>query len=124
MRKIFLDLGAHVGESVRYFRHKYGNDYEIFLYNINTGMTTQLTDNGYNDKDPQINGNNVVWQGEEGNNDWEIFHYDIKKGITTQVTSNSDDDEDPQVSKKGIVWRSEDENDDEIHYYPIPRIWR
>ncbi len=32
MRKIFLDLGSHVGESVRYFRKHYGTEHEIFCF--------------------------------------------------------------------------------------------
>ena len=99
-----------------------GNDYEIFLYDGK--QTTQLTDNGYNDEEPQIDGNNVVWKGQEGNNDWEIFHRDIRKGITTQITNNSDNDIDVRVSTNGMVWVSEDETDAEIHFSPIPTIWR
>ena len=32
IRKIFLDLGAHVGESVHYFRKHYGTEHEIFSF--------------------------------------------------------------------------------------------
>jgi len=33
---------------------------------------TQLTDNSYDDKAPQVSGSNVVWSGYDGN-DYEIF---------------------------------------------------
>jgi len=32
IRKIFLDLGAHIGESVHYFRKHYGTEHEIFCF--------------------------------------------------------------------------------------------
>ena len=100
-----------------------GNDRDIYLYDRREII--QLTDNDYDDLYPQIDGRHVVWQVYDGN-DWEIFYYDIKKGITTQVTRNNDEDESPHVSRNGIVWRRgrEGEPEAEIHYSPIPNIWR
>ena len=79
---------------------------------------TQLTDNSFYDSDPQISGNNVVWQGTDPI-DWdgEIFYYN---GSTiTQLTDNSDWDWDPQISGKNVVWAGSDpfEGDSEIFYY-------
>jgi len=57
-------------------------DYEIYLYEASTGITTQLTNNGgntiwngddYHDRYPQINDKgDVVWSGYDGS-DYEIF---------------------------------------------------
>ena len=52
-------------------------------------ITTQLTNNSYDDGSPQINANGyVVWNGWDGT-DYEIFIHD---GTTiTQLTNNSSD---------------------------------
>ena len=78
----------------------------IFLYDGTT--TIQLTEDGY---EPQIWGNNVVWQVYEGNdpesNDSEIFFSD---GTTTiQLTDNNYDDVDPQIWGNNVVWSGDRE---------------
>jgi cysteine-rich repeat protein len=72
-----------------------GGDTEIFLY---TGTTVaQLTNNTYDDEDPQVRGSHVVWTGfPDGPSEGEIFHYD---GTTTErVTDDDLPDFDPRVS--------------------------
>ena len=60
-------------------------------------VTIPLTNNDYDDWDPQINNDGwVVWYGTDGNDD-EIFLYD---GVTTQITNNSYNDFHPPV----VIW--------------------
>jgi len=72
-----------------------GNDDEIFVYD--GASVTPLTDNDYDDTEPQVSGSNVAWIGypdtiAEG----EIFVYD---GLTTlQITDDALDDRAPRVS--------------------------
>lgn len=47
-----------------------GSAYEIFLYDGTS--TTQLTNNSYDDRQPQIYGSSVVWDGIDGS-DCEVF---------------------------------------------------
>ncbi len=66
-------------------------------------VVTQLTDNGYQDYEPQVSGSRVVWSGYDGN-DHEIFLYD---GTTvTQLTDNDYYDWHPQVSGSSVVWEA------------------
>jgi TolB protein len=60
-------------------------DWEIFVYNITTGVTTRVTDNSYDDVFPRTDGNHVVWL-ELGESGGEIFVYDIASEIAIQVT--------------------------------------
>jgi len=72
-----------------------GADTEIFLY---TGTTVlQLTNNDYDDEDPDVRGSHVVWTGfPEDPAEGEIFHYD---GTTTErVTDDDLHDFGPHVS--------------------------
>jgi len=77
-------------------------DSEIYLYNGTA--TTPITNNIYDDDNPQINaGGNIVWEGDDGS-DYEIFLYD--GSTTTQITNNTWDDTDPRINTSGdLVWR-------------------
>jgi hypothetical protein len=77
---------------------------------------TQLTNNSYEDANPQINNDGkVVWYGYDGS-DTEIFLYD---GISvSQITDNSVSDLHPHLGAHGkIVWRGGDGSESEIFLY-------
>ncbi len=80
-------------------------DWEIFLYNITTGITTQITDNDYGDVSPHTDGNYVVWLGLSYSGG-EIFLYDIFRGKTTQITNDTNLDSPPQIAGGRVVWTS------------------
>jgi len=77
-------------------------------------QTIQLTDNDEDDQFPQVSGNNVVWEGFDGN-DYEIFLFD--GATTSQLTSNSSQDHQAHVSGDNVVWRGEFGGDVEILLY-------
>jgi len=65
---------------------------------------TQLTDNDYDDYDPQINVNGyITWFGNHNGRDREIF---LNNGTTTtQLTDNTHGDQAPQINSNGqVVW--------------------
>jgi Cadherin-like/Bacterial pre-peptidase C-terminal domain len=83
-----------------------GNDYEIFFYSPGSGVQ-QLTNNEFNDDNPQIFGSNVVWQGFDGNNDEIYWYNDITKETTLLTTDPSDFDRggtEPKIWGSKIVW--------------------
>ncbi len=88
------------------------NNKGIFLYDGTT--TIQLTEGGY---EPKIWGNNVVWQGWDGNNN-EVFFSD---GTTTiQLTDNNYEDVEPQIWGNNVVWQGYSNDYDgptEIFFY-------
>lgn len=69
-----------------------------------TFQTTQLTNNSFNDTQPRISGNNIVWQQHDGN-DLEIFLYNGTN--TIQLTHNNYDDSFPEVSGDNVVWQGD-----------------
>jgi hypothetical protein len=111
------------------------NDYvpaEILNPVIQTGGITRITDNDYNDADPQINNSGIVvwysyytddWLDINGNSedqlpDSEIYLYDKETGSTLKITNNDYDDRFPYVSDLDyIVWMGYDGNDWEIYLY-------
>lgn len=79
-----------------------------------------LTENDYDDFNPQVVGDLIVWQAyvpddESDPDDAEIF---VKyAGETVQVTDNSGDDENIKISGTCLVWQSWDGTDWEIWAY-------
>ncbi len=88
------------------------NDPQIFLYDGSD--TIKLTSGSNNKEGPQISGDNVVWQGYDGN-DYEIFFYN-GSSVTT-LTNNAYDDINPEIDGDNIVWHGLDGTDYEIFLY-------
>ena len=90
-----------------------GNDEEVFLFDGSS--VTQLTDNDYDDDQPQVAGDYVVWRGHSGT-DTEIFVFDGSDVVA--LTNDARNDRNPQVSigQDGvtIAWTKDDGNDDEL----------
>lgn len=72
---------------------------EIYFYN--GSKIIQLTDNDVKDHSPQISGNNIVWQRDDGDES-EIFAFNGSRVI--QLTNNNVPDEKPQIDGDNIVW--------------------
>jgi cysteine-rich repeat protein len=90
-----------------------GGDEEVFYFDGSTVL--QLTDNDYDDDQPQVHGDTVVWRGRSGS-DTEIFVYD--GDAVAPLTDDDRNDRSPQVSmgENGvtIAWVKNDGNDDEL----------
>jgi hypothetical protein len=84
-------------------------DWEIVLYDIDTGITTQLTDNVYDDIAPRTDGRYVVWQGFQ-DSEWEIFLWDGTD--ITMLSGHAAEDVGPQIGEGFVVWTSEPFGDD------------
>ncbi len=93
-------------------------DYEIFYWDGESDDVIQLTDNDYDDVNPEISDNGIVtWVGKgnlDGNDtkDREIFYWD---GSTVkQLTHNNYHDEEPRINNYGdIIWEGEGNLDGE-----------
>ncbi len=78
----YTDWEPQIDGDTVVWRGSDGDDFEVFLYDIPTQTTTQLTDNIYlDDYFAKVEGNWVVWQGWDGS-DWEISLYDISNKTT------------------------------------------
>ena len=93
-----------------------GSDYEIFRYA--NGTITQITDNEYDDYDPQVNNKGkIIWYGYDGN-DYEIFLY---KHARKPQAFKPGDEWHPFEAKPGGAWRS-GANSDMIWSWPNIRL--
>jgi hypothetical protein len=76
-----------------------GHDHEIFVYDIGTGETVQITDNDYYDGSPSLFDGCVAWEAYIGDS-WEIFYWDRTK--IHRLTENEFDDKDPSLWGTGL----------------------
>ena len=88
---------------------------EIFVYDGASGLTTQLTNNAFIDRRPQVDGATIIWERYD-ENDWEIFARRLGQAASEQVTSNEHDDLTPMVSGNNIVWAGYDGTDWEVFH--------
>jgi hypothetical protein len=91
-----------------------GNDFEIFHYRFDTAQLEQLTNNQFDDTDPD------VWDGEFA---WvahptveaEIFH--MRDGVIRKISEGSTQNAVPSIWQGRVVWQGHDETDLEIYYF-------
>jgi hypothetical protein len=85
--------------------HSLINDrYQIMSYDIDTNSTSQLTDSPFNNMEPIMVGDMILWQAWIGNN-WEIVmydNYDIK-----QLTNNEVHDVAPSIKDNYVMWQTQ-----------------
>jgi len=81
--------------------------YQIFSYNTITGETRQITGTSFNNTNPYVYGNRIVWQGWVDTN-WEIFTLKLELNTRDieQITSNTWNDMFPQVYESLITWQA------------------
>ncbi len=100
-------------------RSSYGEDFEIYLYDDSTGLTTQLTDNSVDDMWPQVNyDGDVAWQGHDGTR-YQVYLYDHQTTNITQISETAIGGEFPKINSgyNDIVWTGHDGTDNEIYLY-------
>jgi len=86
----------------------------IYMYNISSGIETQITNHRLYQGDPDIYGNIIVWEDYRyvdynlpvgwGTENTSIFMYDISTGIETQVTNAEYYQAKPKIYGDIIVW--------------------
>lgn len=77
--------------------------YQIISYDIEEGIETQITNDRYNNMEPNRFGDATVWQGWVGN-DWEIFLLEGEELL--MLTDNTTHDIAPSINGAHIVWQS------------------
>jgi len=104
-----------------------GHDTEIYYYKGETDPFThnpivyQLTDNAYDDRDPQVSDSFVTWWADDGSGDGEIYVLDLAFATVpdpwtyvVNLTNNEQDARNPVVSGKNIAWVGQRGSDTKI----------
>jgi beta propeller repeat protein len=95
-------------------------DYEIYMYNLATGTTTQITDDTLVDSSPYVYGDYIAWHTEEGEDDYDINLYQISTGVTDQITSTSEAEGMAMIYGNNLIWIKVDEiNGNDLYSYDL-----
>ncbi len=73
-----FDTQADVSGDVVVFARDDGNDFEIFFHYL--GRDYQITDNDFDDFEPNIDGDRVVWHAKSSDDDYDIY-YAVLSGL-------------------------------------------
>jgi hypothetical protein len=93
---------------------------DIFLYDIKTGIKTNLTNSDtIHESRPQIDGKNIVWSG-ISSSDTAIYHYDLTTGTTTKHLAIAGPNKDVlQIEGNNVLFYSGDYNSFDIYLYNL-----
>ena len=80
------------------------SDREIFLHDLSSGTSTQITDNSLDDESPNVSNDYVVWRNSKG----KLFARDLNSETTAEIATNSASTETTRLAGNRIVWRSND----------------
>ncbi len=87
---------------------------EIFNYNLDSGVTTQLSNSSRDEFRPGIAGNRTVWLSDDG----KVLTSNIGSGTTVQIADNANIEQNPSISGNRLVWSGMDSDGDyEIFLY-------
>lgn len=103
---IFDDAAPFFAEAEnRVVWHSLINDrYQIMSYDIDTNRTSQLTDSPFNNMEPIMVGDMILWQAWIQDN-WEIVMYDNYD--ITQLTNNDVHDVAPSIKDNYVMWQTQ-----------------
>lgn len=96
--------------------------YQIYRYDGQTDVITQITSDPCNNYGAFISDGNIVWRSSVTGASDEIYFYDAVDETITRITNNSYEDKDPRISGRRIVWVAQPEGygqDHDIFYYDL-----
>ncbi len=95
-----------------------GNSYDIFMYDMNTFDLTQITEEDFNQYNPDIFGNYIVYQDNRNGNE-DIYMYDIFNKKETRLTDDPADQQNPTIYGSRVVWEDNRDGNWSLYMYYI-----
>ena len=78
----------------------------------------QITTNSASQTNPDIYGNNIVYQDNSSGN-WDIYMYNITAKRETQITNNTANQENPAIDGNIIAWQDNRDTIPQIYVYNL-----
>ncbi len=90
------------GDYIVYQDNRNGN-WDIYMYNLSTGVETQITVDENEQILPRIYGDIIVWQ-DNRNGNWDIYMYNLLTKREQRITSSPNLEVRPNLNDRWIVW--------------------
>ncbi len=97
-----------------------GGDWDIYVYDMQEGVETRVTDSALDDSAPDIYGDLVVWQRCDPAAEpvqCDVIGYDLAAGVETSIAASGADEITPRVFRDVVVFSSNAEGDYDIYRY-------
>ncbi|MBU1092708.1 hypothetical protein KJ836_03525 [Patescibacteria group bacterium] len=95
---------------------------DIYMYDLSTGVETQITTNPKEQRYPNIYGDKIVWEDYRNNNldnNSDIYMYDLSNGIETQITTDESSQTFPTIDNNRIIWTDNRNGNSDIYMYDL-----
>jgi beta propeller repeat protein len=76
---------------------------QIWLKNLSTGVSKQISTTASDKASPRISGNRVVWADDRAGN-WDLYTYDLSTGIESPLVTGAGDQLDPDIDGDHVVY--------------------
>lgn len=75
-----------------------------------------ITASMFDDSNPDIDGNLVVWQSHRPSTGWDIYGYNLDTGVKFVVSNTPDDEYSPRISGNSVVWIAQHDRQCQVWY--------
>lgn len=105
------------GEIMVWQDDRNGN-WDIYAYNLSTGVEFPICTNSANQEDPSISGDVIVWEDVRDGDD-EIYMYDLVTNQEVRITDYASNQSNPTISGDTIVWQDYRNGNPDIYGYDL-----
>jgi beta propeller repeat protein len=95
-----------------------GDDFDIFFYQISTGVLQCICDNASEQNFPSIAGDLVVWQ-DMRNGNADIYLYDLSTGEQRPLCTDPAAQEFPRIDGTSVVWTDTRNGNEDVYLYDL-----
>ncbi len=95
-------------------------NWDVYLYNLTTGVETPICTNSARQAQPWIYGNTIVW-ADGRNKNWDIYTYDLTTKIERALVTNSANQGYPMVYGNYVAWLDVRGGDSDIYLYDLEK---
>ena len=96
---------------------KVNNNKEIVIYDWQKNVPWQLTQNDFEDKNPIVKNDLVIWEGITNGKESDIYMYDLEEEELVKFSTAGMNEYAPKVGGRMVAWMCENENIKSIILY-------
>lgn len=99
----YSQQGIEADENYIVYKDNTLGNWDVYVYDLNSGISTQISSSEEADINPDVNSDYVVWQSLI-NEVWQVYIYDFSTGVSQALSESSSHQVSPIISSEWIVW--------------------